>query len=97
LEKGETFTVHIRKATGEVVDAVVTPQTTLKELKGELKAIYSDIEGPAMGYRKISWKYVWKNYCLGWNNSKLLDNDKKLTDYGLSDGDVLDYVRYKVD
>jgi hypothetical protein len=37
------------------LEIIVTTQTTLQQLKTELKEIYANTEEPAMGYRKISW------------------------------------------
>lgn len=44
---------------------------------------------------KINWKYIWKNYCLMFNDQKLLDNKKLLKDYSISNRCELNFYRFK--
>lgn len=41
----------------------------------------------------INWKYIWKNYCLSFNDEKLLDNNKSLRDYGIKNKSELNFLK----
>lgn len=77
----------------------VTPSTRICDLKKDIQKIISIKEEKYLGNRNISWKYIWKNYCLFININghiiKLLDNNKKLTDYNLKNGDQISFLKYK--
>jgi len=50
-----------------------------------------------MGSRKISWKRMWRNYCLFYNNTRLVEVEKPLSEYGVtSNGAVISFARYMV-
>jgi hypothetical protein len=41
----------------------------------------------------INWKYIWKNYCLNFNNTKLTDNNLSLRDYGIKNKSELNFCK----
>jgi len=86
-EKGESCTVYFQRPFGETLPFIITKETTVKQLKKEIAAtISSQVETKSsLGNRKISWKFVWKNYCLMWKNVRLLEDEKRLSQYGIGE------------
>jgi len=72
------FEIFLVKATGEKMKFIITPETTLDQLKKDVKKEISLVEEKTMVSRKINWKHVWKNYCLMYNNTRLLSPELKL-------------------
>ncbi len=63
-------------------------------LKKDIARVISAKEEPYLGNRKISWQYVWKTYCLAFHGNPIVDNYKKLIDYGIGHGDELHFLKY---
>lgn len=75
-EHGESFKIFIKRADEKIYEVLIKPDSTLKELKQSLKQ-------QKFPNQIISWKYIWKNYCLCFDDEKLMDDNKTLRDYGL--------------
>uniref|UniRef100_A0A7N0UTE1 Ubiquitin-like domain-containing protein n=1 Tax=Kalanchoe fedtschenkoi TaxID=63787 RepID=A0A7N0UTE1_KALFE len=64
---------------------------------GELKAAvqnYFSVYVPGLGSGKVSWPHVWGQFCLSYDGRKLLDEKAYLRDFGIKDGDQLQFVRH---
>jgi len=96
-ESGRAVAIYLVKFTGERIPFFITPETTLRTLKKDIKAVISAKEEKNMGNRKISWKYVWKNYCLMFGNLRLLDDNKRLYEWGIRANDELTFGKYRKD
>ncbi|CAN7117174.1 unnamed protein product, partial [Brassica rapa subsp. narinosa] len=83
LEKGSAMRLSIVKLDGSSLDVAVMNSATLKDLKLLIKKKVNEMEQANMGHRHISWKHVWSNFCLSWNNEKFLDDDAVLQDVGI--------------
>jgi len=44
--------------------------------------------------KKISWGYVWKTYCLMFENQRLLQDKMPIQEYGIRSGGVLRFSRF---
>ncbi|KAL6041284.1 Cytochrome c oxidase assembly protein cox19 [Balamuthia mandrillaris] len=94
---GHAFTVHVVKHTGEEIPVVVSPNTTLRDFKAQLKAVITKriADAGETGANKISWKYVWSHNCLALDKQRLLDDSKKMSEYGLQPEARLYFVDYR--
>jgi len=95
LEQRKSSVIILKRNTGDKFVLTITPETTVEQLKQDIKKVISEKEEPNMKGRKISWKYVWSCYCLMWKNVRLLENNKTLREYGLQDGDDITFAKYK--
>ncbi|XP_030525565.1 U11/U12 small nuclear ribonucleoprotein 25 kDa protein [Rhodamnia argentea] len=94
LELGSAMRVSVLKLDGTSFDVAVMNSATVKELKLAVKRKVSDAEQSQMGHRQISWKHVWANFCLSYNNQKLLDDDSKLQDFGIRNNSQVHFIPY---
>ncbi|KAI5063091.1 hypothetical protein GOP47_0021638 [Adiantum capillus-veneris] len=78
----------IRKLDNTSFALAVPKNATVKELKRVLQSKF-DSSGC-----NISWPHVWGNFCLSFNNQKLLDNGKHLNQLGISNGNELQFVQH---
>ncbi|KAJ0086342.1 hypothetical protein Patl1_09463 [Pistacia atlantica] len=75
-------------------DVALMNSATVKELKLAIKKKVNEMEQSKMGHRHISWKHVWKNYCLFYQNQKLLDENSALEDFGIRNNSQVQFVAY---
>ncbi|GJU37765.1 U11/U12 small nuclear ribonucleoprotein 25 kDa protein [Tanacetum coccineum] len=64
-------------------DVAVMNSATVRDLKLAVKKKVNEMEQSKMGHRHISWKHVWRNFCLSYHNEKLLNDDATLQDHGV--------------
>ncbi|KAL6985258.1 hypothetical protein U1Q18_018634 [Sarracenia purpurea var. burkii] len=82
----------IRKLDGSSFDVEVAKTATVAELKGAVEGTFSHI--PRTGSGKISWPHVWGHFCLCYDGWKLLAESEPISNYGINDGDQLQFVRH---
>ncbi|ESQ53951.1 hypothetical protein EUTSA_v10026098mg [Eutrema salsugineum] len=65
---------------------------TVGELKMAVEAAFSHltITGPG----KISWPHVWGQFCLSYEDQKLINEAEYLIELGIKDGDQLRFIRH---
>ncbi|PWA52378.1 hypothetical protein CTI12_AA455390 [Artemisia annua] len=83
LELGSAMRVSVLKLDQTSFDVAVMNSATVKDLKLAIKKKVNEMEQSKMGHRHISWKHVWRNFCLSYHNEKLLNDDAVLQDYGI--------------
>eukprot|EP00128_Syssomonas_multiformis_P002759 Colp12_sorted_trinity150504_noHs@16783 len=83
LEYGSALTVNVRRFTGELLPVIVKQTANVGDLKRAIARKVSILEEGKLGSRRISWKHVWKNYILVYNNTKLLDDSQSLYEMGV--------------
>eukprot|EP01112_Ceratiomyxa_fruticulosa_P024264 TRINITY_DN979_c0_g2_i6.p1 TRINITY_DN979_c0_g2~~TRINITY_DN979_c0_g2_i6.p1 ORF type:complete len:176 (-),score=33.36 TRINITY_DN979_c0_g2_i6:121-648(-) len=94
-ETGKAIRVQVRKISGERIPFIIASDTTLRELKKDIVTEISRREEPLLGKKKISWKHVWKNYCLVFEGVRLLEDNKRLYEWGIKNDSELTWTRYR--
>ncbi|XP_010486358.1 PREDICTED: U11/U12 small nuclear ribonucleoprotein 25 kDa protein [Camelina sativa] len=94
LEKGSAMRLSVIKLDGSSLDVAVMNSATLKDLKLLIKKKVNEMEQANMGHRHISWKHVWSNFCLSYNNEKLLDDNALLQDVGVRNNSQVTFMPY---
>lgn len=75
---------------------IVSPESTVKDIKLAIQRQISDLEEPLMAPRKISWKYVWKRWVLSFGTFKLTDDKATASSIGLSKDAELTFSRIEL-
>ncbi|KAF4366525.1 hypothetical protein CsatB_008023 [Cannabis sativa] len=96
LELGSAMRITILKLDDTSFDVAVMNSATVKDLKLAIKQNVNEVEQSNMGHRHISWKHVWGNSCLSYQNEKLLDDKAKLQDFGIRNNSKVQFVPYVV-
>ena len=84
LEYGQAMTVNVKRDDGNVMKVIVDQEATLGCLKRGVRR-FTELQMSRNNKNvNLSWKYVWKTYILAFDGTKLLENDKKLKDCGVT-------------
>ncbi|XP_011034938.1 PREDICTED: U11/U12 small nuclear ribonucleoprotein 25 kDa protein [Populus euphratica] len=94
LEMGSAMRISVQKLDGTSFDVALMNSATVKDLKLAIKKKLIEIEQSKMGHRHISWKKVWANFALSFNNQKLLDDNSALQDSGIRNNSQVHFVSY---
>ncbi|XP_071733085.1 U11/U12 small nuclear ribonucleoprotein 25 kDa protein-like [Rutidosis leptorrhynchoides] len=94
LELGSAMRVSVLKLDGTSFDVAVMNSATVKDLKLAVKKKVNEMEQSKMGHRHISWKHVWRNFCLSYHNEKLLNDVAILQDHGVRNHSQVHFIPY---
>ncbi|PRP80016.1 hypothetical protein PROFUN_12303, partial [Planoprotostelium fungivorum] len=64
IERGDLITIYIQKFTGESYSLTVSANHSLQDIHKKIKEKTIEREKDDIGNRNLSWKFVWKKYCL---------------------------------
>ncbi|CAI9295700.1 unnamed protein product [Lactuca saligna] len=76
------------------LDVAVMNSAKVKDLKLAIEKKVNEMEQSKMGHRHISWKHVWRNFCLSYHNEKLLNDDGILQDHGIRNHSQVHFMAY---
>ncbi|KAK4746286.1 hypothetical protein SAY87_012598 [Trapa incisa] len=96
LELGSGMRLSILRLDGSTFDVVVMNSATVKDLRLAIKKKVNDMEQSTMGHRQISWKHIWANFCLSYQNQKLLDDSSQLQDFGVRNNSQLHFIPHVI-
>ncbi|VFQ82353.1 unnamed protein product [Cuscuta campestris] len=82
----------VLKLDGTSFEIYVVRNGTVAELKMAVEAAFSHL--PKTGPGRISWAYVWGRFCLSYDGEKLLADLDCIREYGIKDGDQLEFARH---
>ncbi|CAJ1973705.1 unnamed protein product [Sphenostylis stenocarpa] len=86
----ETLNLLLIKLDASSFSVEVANEATVAELKQAMEAIFAHL--PLKG--KILWPLVWRQFCLSYQERKLVTETDYLRDYGIKDGDQLHFVHH---
>jgi len=94
LETGQAFPVFVEKFSGERIELVVSPESKVLDLKAILQtAIERTI--PEHSSWRISWKGVWRKYCLESEGIQLENQEATLSSYGIKKNALIFFAKLK--
>jgi len=83
LETGQAFPIFVEKFSGERLELVVSPESTVRDLKAILQTAIEHSISEQISWR-ISWKKgVWRKYCLKYEGVQLENQEATLSSYGI--------------
>ncbi|CAH9127337.1 unnamed protein product [Cuscuta epithymum] len=82
----------VLKLDGTSFEIYVMRNGTVAELKLGVEAAFSHV--PKNGPDAISWPHVWARFCLSYEGEKLLTDIDSIENYGIRDGDQLEFMRH---
>ena len=74
-------------------DIIVRQNATLKDLKLAIKKYILLKNSRENNTTIISWKYIWRKYCLCFENERLTDDCKLLKNYGIFNKSELKFIK----
>ncbi|WJX45108.1 U11/U12 small nuclear ribonucleoprotein [Trifolium repens] len=94
LELGSAMRISVLKLDATSFHVILMNTATVKDLKLAIKNKINYMEQSSMGHRHISWRSVWANYCLSFENNKLLNDDDALQNVGVRNNSQVHFVPY---
>ncbi|KAJ0247390.1 Ubiquitin_4 domain-containing protein [Hirschfeldia incana] len=88
----EPIKLTILKLDGSSFDIQVLKKATVRELKMAVEASFSHLHITGLG--NISWPHVWAQFCLSFEDQRLINEADNLTELGIKDGDKLRFIRH---
>ncbi|KAG7622591.1 Ubiquitin-like domain superfamily [Arabidopsis suecica] len=88
----EPIKLTVLKLDGSSFGIQVLKTATVGELKMAVEAAFSHL--PISGPGKISWPHVWGQFCLSYEDKRLINESEYLTEFGIKDGDQLRFIRH---
>ncbi|CAM6089079.1 unnamed protein product [Calypogeia fissa] len=94
VQKGSAMMLCIRKMDGTKFDVAVWNKASVRDIKSAIERKVDEMVQENLEHRRISWAHVWGNFCLVYNNEKLLKDSSLLSKFGIKNGDELSYAHH---
>ncbi|KAH7415721.1 hypothetical protein KP509_14G058100 [Ceratopteris richardii] len=94
VELGSAMRISVLRMDGMAIDVAIPNNARVRDLKKVIEKKYNGLEQLEMGHRHISWRHVWKNYCLCYLNQKLIDDQIFLQDCGIRNNCQVRFVAH---
>ncbi|KAG6770751.1 hypothetical protein POTOM_026443 [Populus tomentosa] len=88
----EPLRLSVLKLDASSFEIEVMKSATVEELRQAVEAVFSYM--PQEGPGKISWPHLWGHFCLCYGDQKLLMETDYIKNYGIKDGDQLQFIRH---
>ncbi|KAL1933824.1 hypothetical protein VTP01DRAFT_7914 [Rhizomucor pusillus] len=92
VEQGRAYQITIDRSPLEPLSIAVRQSTTVSEIKKLIKAKL-DRTLKTNEKKSISWKYIWRTYCLMLDGQRLTDDSAVVSQLGIKQGTVLKFSR----
>ncbi|XP_013595855.1 PREDICTED: uncharacterized protein LOC106304023 isoform X2 [Brassica oleracea var. oleracea] len=89
----EPIKLTVLKLDGSSFGVEVLKKATVRDLKMAVEAVFSHLPITSLG-NNISWPHVWAQFCLSYEDQRLINDSDYLTDFHIKDGDQLRFIRY---
>ncbi|CAG8755861.1 8307_t:CDS:2, partial [Cetraspora pellucida] len=98
LETGTAFEIKIERDGLEPLTLVVRQNSTILDVKNliqlKVEKLQKQNNKGLRPNKKISWRYIWKSYCLMFENQRLLQDKLPIQELGIRSGSVLKFSRF---
>ncbi|PON48090.1 Ubiquitin domain containing protein [Parasponia andersonii] len=92
LPQRQYLKLSVLKLDGSAFDVLVAKNATVAELKKGIEQVFSS--SYKEGQDNISWSLVWGHFCLCYDGQKLINDKAHVRNYGIKEGDQLQFVRH---
>ncbi|CAO3631512.1 unnamed protein product [Cunninghamella blakesleeana] len=92
VELNQAFKIKVKRDPLPPIDIIVQQSSTIKDIK-----LLFQQEWEKQNKRKVSWKYIWRTYCLQLDKQKLLNDDAIISQLGFQQGSIVLFNRLDFD
>ncbi|RCH94056.1 hypothetical protein CU097_013121 [Rhizopus azygosporus] len=95
VEKGQAFRIRVEREPLRPINLIVGQSYSVKDIKKLIQVTVERMEKEEKTGRKrrISWKFIWRAYCLVFDGTKLLDDNVIVSQLGIKQHSVLKFTR----
>ncbi|KAI8330750.1 hypothetical protein BC941DRAFT_166710 [Chlamydoabsidia padenii] len=91
LELGHAYKIRIQRGTLPSLSIVVGQASTVRDIKTLVEKAWAQQEENK--HRTVSWKYIWRTYCLEWKKQRLVKDEAMVSQLGLYEDATLGFIR----
>ncbi|SAM06288.1 hypothetical protein [Absidia glauca] len=95
LELGHAYQIHIHRGALPSLSIQVSQSSTVRDIKRMFERAWTQQQQQQEAHRAVSWKYIWRTYCLEFDHQRLVKEDATVS--GLHQGATLRFVRLQHD
>ncbi|KAI8089253.1 uncharacterized protein BX664DRAFT_332531 [Halteromyces radiatus] len=95
LELDHAYNIEIHRGPLTPINIIVRQATTVRDIKILFQQKWKQLEENKR--RSVSWKYIWRTFCLELNNQKLLKDEAIVSQLGIQQGSILKFARLPYD
>ena len=89
LETGRSWLLFIRRTDNQVVPINIPQEATVFDVKNAYKRAIRK----ANYSQRLNWRYVWRTYWLTFDGQKLVDEKRKIKEYGIKNRSELKFLK----
>ncbi|KAG1451449.1 hypothetical protein G6F56_008083 [Rhizopus delemar] len=93
VEQGQAFNIRIKREPLESIDLIVSQSHTVKDIKRHVQLKLEKMNANSTNKKSISWKFIWRTYCLSFGNQKLLQDTAVVSQLGIKQNSTLTFSR----
>jgi U11/U12 small nuclear ribonucleoprotein SNRNP25 len=92
---GRSFVVFVNKQNNSCIRVIVDIESNVQQLKKSIQKQFSiQYKREKNKFKtRINWRYVWKTYCLVFDNQKLDNDFIKIKDLGISNNSQISFAK----
>ncbi|KAI7874941.1 hypothetical protein K492DRAFT_199572 [Lichtheimia hyalospora FSU 10163] len=93
IEQGRAYRIKVDRNKLEPIYIVVKQASSVREIKKLIQIQFGRIHPQ----QRVSWKYIWRTFCLSFKGKRLLDNEAIVSQLGIAQDSVLTFTKLAFD
>ncbi|KAG2207403.1 hypothetical protein INT47_006878 [Mucor saturninus] len=93
VEQGQAFHITLQRDPLPSIPLTVLQSSSVLQIKHMIRLQLEKMEKNKGRHRRISWKYIWRSYCLMFDHTKLSDDNAVVSQLGIKQDSVLRFSR----
>ncbi|ORZ20579.1 hypothetical protein BCR42DRAFT_210221 [Absidia repens] len=95
LEQGHAYRIQVKRGPLPPIHLIVGQSSTVRDIKKLFEHEWTLQEKNKQ--RSVSWKYIWRTYCLQFKHQRLLNDDAVVSQIGIQLDSILTFARLSHD
>lgn len=93
IEQGRAYRIKVDRNKLEPMDIVVKQASSVRDIKKLIQIQFGRIHPQ----QRVSWKYIWRTFCLSFKGKRLLDDEAVVSQLGIAQDSVLTFTKLAFD
>ncbi|CAO3592155.1 unnamed protein product [Absidia cylindrospora] len=95
LEQGHAYRIQVKRGPLQPIHLIVGQSSTVRDIKKLFQHEWTLQEKNKQ--RSVSWKYIWRTYCLQFKHQRLSNDDAVVSQIGIQLDSILTFARLSHD
>ncbi|CDH49301.1 predicted protein [Lichtheimia corymbifera JMRC:FSU:9682] len=89
IEQGRAYRIKVDRNKLEPMYIVVKQASSIRDIKRLIQIQFGRIHPQ----QRVSWKYIWRTFCLSFKGKRLLDDEAVVSQLGIAQDSVLTFTK----